>query len=130
MLSSLPTLLAACIFLGLAHIVLASVLVSASTGGRWNAGNRDGEAPPVSVQAARAQRASANFLETFPLFAAALVCAIAVSRVGYLVEVGAQIYFWARVVYLPVYVIGIPVVRSLVWTVALVGLLMVVAALL
>ncbi|MET0280361.1 MAG: MAPEG family protein [Steroidobacteraceae bacterium] len=130
MFTSLPTLLAACIVLGLAHVFLASTLVSMSRGARWNAGNRDGEAPPVSLHAARAQRASMNFLETFPFFAAALVCAIAVSRVGYLVEVGAQIYFWARLVYLPVYVIGIPGLRSLVWLVSLVGLLMVVAALL
>ena len=130
MLSSLPTLLAACIVLGLVHITLASLLVTASRGAAWNAGNRDGEAPPVSPRAGRAQRASANFLETFPLFAAALVCAIAVGRQGYLVVLGAQIYFWARLVYLPVYVIGIPFLRSAIWIAATAGLLMVVVALL
>jgi uncharacterized MAPEG superfamily protein len=130
MLSSLPTLLAACIVLGLVHITLASLLVTASRGAAWNAGNRDGEAPPVSPRAGRAQRASANFLETFPLFAAALVCAIAVGRQGYLVVLGAQIYFWARLVYLPVYVIGIPFLRSAIWMAATAGLLMVVVALL
>jgi len=38
---------------------------------------------------------------------------------------GAQLYFWARVVYLPVYVVGIPYLRTLVWVVSLAGLLMV-----
>ena len=62
--------------------------------------------------------------------AAALVCAIAVGRQGYLVVLGAQIYFWARLVYLPVYVIGIPFLRSAIWMAATAGLLMVVVALL
>lgn len=130
MLSSLPTLLAACIVLGLVHILLAGGLVTASRGTAWNVGNRDGEPSPVSPLAGRAQRASVNFLETFPFFAAALVCAIAVGRQGYLVELGAQIYFWARLVYLPVYLFGIPFLRSAIWMAAMAGLLMVVVALL
>ncbi len=129
MLTSLPTLLGACIILGLVHVLLAGALVTASRGASWNASNRDGVPPPVPVHASRAERASHNFLETFPFFAAALVCAIAVGRDGYLVQTGAQIYFWARLAYLPVYVIGIPYLRSLVWAVALAGLLMVVVAL-
>lgn len=36
---------------------------------------------------------------------------------------GAMLYFWARVVYLPVYIIGIPYLRTLVWAVSLWGLL-------
>lgn len=125
---TLNSILAFTILLGLLHVLLAATLITSSRGLQWNMGNRDGEPPPLSVHAARAKRASWNFLETFAFFAAAVVCAIAISRDGSQAVLGAQIYFWARVVYLPVYVIGIPVVRSLVWLVSLVGLLMVVLA--
>lgn len=130
MFPSLPMLLAATIVLGLFHIVLAGAFATQARGIAWNAGNRDDEAAPLGRLAGRAQRASRNFLETFPFFAAALVCAIAMHREGHLAVTGAHLYFWARVVYLPVYLIGIPVVRSLVWIAGTVGLLMVVAALL
>ena len=130
MFTSLPTLLALTILLGLFHVLLAGALVTASRGGRWNAGNRDGTPPPVGVHAGRAERASRNFLETFPFFAAALVCAIAIDRTGDRTVLGAQLYFWARLAYLPIYVIGIPYVRSLVWAVSLAGLLMIVSDLL
>lgn len=130
MLDGLPALLAATIILGLVHVVLAGALATASRGLKWNLGNRDGTAAPVSVHAQRAQRAQANFLETFPFFAAALVCAIAIDRDGALAQAGAQLYFWARLAYLPIYVLGIPWIRSLVWGAATAGLLMVVVALL
>jgi uncharacterized MAPEG superfamily protein len=128
MLSSLNFLLAASILLGLAHVLLAGALVTSSRGLNWNMSNRDGEPPPVSLHAERAQRAARNFLETFAFFAAAVVCAIASSRDGYLAVLGAQLYFWARLAYLPIYVIGIPVIRSLVWAVAMVGVVMIVMA--
>ena len=128
MFTSLPSLLGMSILLGLFHVLLAGALATASRGAKWNVSPRDGEPPPVSVTAGRAQRAAANFLETFPFFAAALVCAIAVSHDGDRAQLGAQLYFWARVAYLPIYVFGIPVIRSLVWGVSLVGLLMVVFA--
>ena len=42
---------------------------------------------------------------------------------------GAGIYFWARVAYLPIYIIGIPYLRTLVYAVSLWGLLQVLEAL-
>ncbi|MEO6078301.1 MAG: MAPEG family protein [Steroidobacteraceae bacterium] len=130
MFGALNFMLALSILLGLLHILLAATLVTASRGLQWNLGNRDGEPSPVSVHAARAQRACGNFLETFPFFAAAVVCVIAISRDGHLAQLGAQIYFWARVAYLLLYLVGVPVIRSLVWAVSMAGLLMVVVAIL
>jgi uncharacterized MAPEG superfamily protein len=129
MLTSLPALLGLTILLGVFHVLLAGMLGTASRGGAWNASNRDGQPPPLGTHAARADRASKNFLETFVFFAAALVCAIAVNHDGTRAVLGAQIYFFARLAYLPIYVIGIPYVRSLVWAVALIGMLMVVSVL-
>jgi uncharacterized MAPEG superfamily protein len=126
MFGTLNSLLALGILLGLFHVLLAGALVTASRGVAWNLGNRDGATPPLPVHAARAQRAAWNFLENFAFFAAAAVCAIAIGRDAQRAELGAQIWFWARVAYLPIYLIGIPLVRSLVWVVSLVGLLMLV----
>ena len=42
---------------------------------------------------------------------------------------GAQLYFWGRVAYLPLYVLGVPLVRSLVWNVATVGIVLILLAL-
>lgn len=128
--NTLPTLIVLSILLGLVHLLLAGAMATASCGAKWGLGNRDGDPPPLSLHAARARRAAVNYLETYPFFAAAVVCAIALDRQGSLVVLGAQIYFWARVVYLPVYLIGIPVLRTLVWLVATAGLLTVTFALL
>ena len=41
---------------------------------------------------------------------------------------GAQIYIWARLLYLPAYVIAIPFLRTILWTASIVGIMMVLAA--
>jgi uncharacterized MAPEG superfamily protein len=113
------------VYLGLVYVFLAAALATQQRGLKWNAGNRDGDAKPLTGAAARATRANLNFLETFPFFAVA-VLGLAHQRLGTPhTALGAQLYFWARVVYLPVYVAGIPYVRTLVWAVSLWGLLQV-----
>jgi uncharacterized MAPEG superfamily protein len=77
------------------------------------------------VVAGRLQRALHNFLETFPLFAVAVLIADATNRHGWMAVWGSQIYFYARVLYLPIYAAGIPVVRTLVWIVASTGIALV-----
>ncbi len=90
----------------------------------WNAGNRSGEAP-LNGAADRAGRASRNFLETFAFFAAAVLVVVVGQCTNSTTALGAQIYFWARVLYLPIYAAGIPYLRTLVWAVSVAGLLMV-----
>ncbi len=118
------------ILLGLVSVLVAGALGTRQRGLKWNASNRDGETKPLTGAAARAARANANFLETFPFFAAA-VLAVAVSNHGTpQAAFGAALYFWGRLVYLPVYIIGIPYLRTLVWAVSIWGLLQVVEVLL
>jgi len=109
--------------LGLAYVFTAAFLATRERGLQWNAGNRDGQPAPLTGAAARAGRASSNFLETFPFFAAAVlgVCAAKVNSPH--TAFGAELYFWARVLYLPIYIVGIPYVRTLVWAVSFWGLL-------
>jgi uncharacterized MAPEG superfamily protein len=79
--------------------------------------------------AGRLERALANYLETFPLFAAAVFSAHAAGRHDWMTIWGSQLYFWARVVYLPLYVFGIVLVRSLVWNVATLGIVLILLSL-
>ncbi len=75
-------------------------------------------------------RALRNFTETFPLFATVVLAAHVLDTHNALTEWGARLYFWARVAYVPLYAAGVPLIRSLVWNVATVGILLLVAALL
>lgn len=128
MFSTLPSLLAWSILLGLVYLVLGAALGKSRREMAWNMSSRDAPPPPRTLHGGRAQRAFHNFMETFPFFAAALVCAIATSRDGYLPELGAQLYFWARVAYLPIYILAVPVIRSLVWFVSIAGIVLLVAS--
>jgi len=82
-----------------------------------------GSTQPLTGVAARAARASQNFLETFPLFAALALAVVITHKNTPHTELGAELYLWARVAYLPVYLLGIPYLRTLVWTLSLIGML-------
>ena len=123
------TMLAWSVVLGLAYVLLAAALATLQRGLQWNAGNRDGEVKPLSGVAARAERASRNFLETFPFFAAAVLAVALTHRTSGHTALGAQVYFWARVAYWPVYAAGIPYLRTLIWIAAFWGFLQVLEAL-
>src|SRR5579863_9322094 len=115
--------------LGLVYVLIAAALATSQRGLGWNVGNRDGEPKPLTGAAARAARASNNFLETFAFFAAAVLAVTLAKGSSPHTALGAQLYFWARVAYLPIYIIGIPYVRTLAWAVSLCGMLMVIGAL-
>ena len=122
-------LLALSVVLGFVHIVLASHAASLKYGYRWSATARDQSMPPLGGVAGRLERASRNFLETFPLFAAAVLLAHAAGKESALTCWGANLYFWARVAYLPLYASGVFLVRSLVWNIAAFGIFLLLAAL-
>jgi uncharacterized MAPEG superfamily protein len=108
--------------LGLLHIGIAATLVTQQRGLKWNAGNRDGEVKVLTGVAGRADRASRNFLETFPFFAAAVLAVVMLGKNTSHTAFGAELYFWARLAYLPIYLIGVPYLRTLVWGAAMAGM--------
>jgi uncharacterized MAPEG superfamily protein len=73
----------------------------------------------------RTARAQANFLETFPIATVALLGVVIAERTSATTALGGWIWLGPRVVYLPLYIVGVPVVRTLVWAVSMVGLGMV-----
>ena len=118
------------VVLGLVQLVVAASFNTGQRGLMWGAGARDGEAPPVSPVAARLDRAFKNYLETFGFFAVAVLLLHATGTANERSAMGAQLYFWARVVYVPAYAVGIPFLRTIVWAAALAGLVMVLLPLL
>jgi uncharacterized MAPEG superfamily protein len=89
------------------------------------AGNREGLAP-MTGWVGRAQRAHLNMLENIVLFAPLVLIADIISRSNNaVIELGAQIFFWARLVYAIVYIIGIPWLRTTIWGISVVGLVMI-----
>jgi uncharacterized MAPEG superfamily protein len=90
--------------------------------------NRD-KLPEPTPLGGRAVRAATNTIENFVLFVALALTAHA-AGVGEEATLGAQVFFWARVAYLPVYWAGITYVRSVVWGVGIAGLAMMLFAIL
>ena len=123
------TMLALAVVLGLVQIVIAAQAKSRQYGLQWIAGPRDEPMPHLTSVAGRLDRALSNFLETFPLFAAAVLIAHAAGRHDWMTIWGAQLYFWARVAYVPLYAFGITWVRTLAWTVATLGIILILLSL-
>jgi uncharacterized MAPEG superfamily protein len=117
--------LALSIGLGVAQIVAASHTASRVRGYAWSASARDTVLSPLEGVAGRLARAVTNYGETFPFFVAAVLLAHQTRRVGATVDVGAALYFWARVAYVILYALGVPIVRSLAWNTAILGIAMV-----
>ena len=122
------TMLALSIVLGLVHIVVQAASATIQNGLEWNLGPRDEPKPNVGI-AGRHERALRNFIESFALFAAAVLIAHAVNRHGTMTVVGAHLYFWGRLVYLPLYGMGIAYLRTLAWTVSTAGIVLILLAL-
>ena len=122
-------MLALSIVLGLVQIVLASHAASLQRGYVWTASSRDEGVPALTGVAGRLARALQNFVETFPLFAAAVLITHVAGRHSWITEWGVHLYFWGRIVYLILYAAGVFLLRSLVWNVATLGIALVLLSL-
>lgn len=108
------------------HVFVAIRFKTVQYGRNWNVGARDEALPPPNAMTGRTARAQANFIETFPIAIVALIGVVVASKTSATTALGGWIWLGARVVYLPLYAAGIRVVRTLVWTVSVVGLAMVI----
>ena len=108
------------------HIFTATRFKTAQYGRSWNVGARDETLPAADVMTGRTMRAQANFQETFPIAIVALLGVVLANKTSPTTALGGWIWLGARVVYLPLYVAGIRVVRTIVWTVSIIGLALVI----
>jgi uncharacterized MAPEG superfamily protein len=122
-------LLIGAVILGLVHLLWATV---AGSGGHrdtaWLLGPRD-DPRPVTGQAARLSRAYANFEETFPIFAVVVIAILLTNKSGTQATFGAWLYLLGRVAYVPLYALGLPIVRTVAWTASIVGIIWMIVAL-
>ncbi len=112
------------------HIAAQGALVTPIRGAAYNAGPRDDGPPPLGKHSGRAVRALENFKETFPAFIALALALAVAGKTGGMGALGAWLWFAARVVYLPLYLFGVPWLRTVVWSVSLVGLVLMLVRLL
>jgi uncharacterized MAPEG superfamily protein len=116
------------IVLGIAQLLIATLATLGARGLPWAAGPRDEPGAPLGKIGGRLDRAYQNFLETFPFFAAAVLLAHALDKSTANSMLGAQIYIWARLLYIPAYVFAVPFLRTLIWAASFAGILMVMSA--
>jgi len=112
-------------------LIVAASLVKAKawtpSGMKDALGNRE-QAIDCHGFPARTDRAAKNMLENMVLFTA-LALVASIGGVGDpQVELGARIFYWARLAYIPIYMAGIPVARTAVWAISVIGMGMIFAA--
>jgi uncharacterized MAPEG superfamily protein len=121
----LPTeivMLAVGVVLLLSQLFLQSIPATIEMGGDYKAGPRDEPRVLRGVFAGRADRAFRNLLETFPAFAALALALVVTGRTGGLGALGAEVWIAMRIVFVPLYFVQIPYLRSLVWFVSIFAL--------
>lgn len=109
-------------------LLLVQVVLQASAaldlGPRYLFGPRDEKRESKVIAAGRLNRALKNFLETYPAFIALALGLIVAGKAGGIGATGAWVWLVARVVYVALYAAGIPVIRTIVWFLSIVGLVM------
>lgn len=87
-------------------------------------GNRDDVAPATGFTA-RAKRCVMNSVEAMVMFVPLVLAAVVAQQTDQWSALGAQVFFYARVGYVASYMIGIPFLRTVLWTAGLAGVLLV-----
>ena len=90
-------------------------------------GNRD-HLPGPTALAGRADRAARNMLENLALFTAVVLAVQMSGKLSAHTQLGASIFFWARLAYWPIYLAGTIYLRTTIWFVSIIGLALIVAA--
>ena len=111
--------------LGLVQLIISTTLSVKDWGLPYASSPRDTPMPAVTALTGRLLRAFHNFRETFVYFAVSVLLVTVLNKTNAHTALGAQLYFWARLVYVPVYAAGIPFLRTAVWTASVIGLVMV-----
>lgn len=112
------------VILAFVQMLIAATAADRQLGLTALAGNREG-LPELTGMAGRARRAHLNMLENLALFSALVLIAAVAGKANAMTALGALVFFWARVAYAVVYLAGIPWLRTLVWFVSVIGMVMI-----
>ena len=120
-------LLAAAVVVGIVQLLWATAAARGQQGMVYGRGPQD-EPIVLTGGAGRLDRSFRNFMETFPLHAAAVIVVYLLAKQSDLSLWGSGLYVFGRALHPPMYLFSIPWTRTIVWFVAFAGTLMVVAA--
>jgi uncharacterized MAPEG superfamily protein len=109
------------VLIWVAHVVIQGGFATTVFDTAYLASPRDDKREPRGVYFPRATRALANYVENFTAFAATDLGLIVTHHSDVL---GPTIWIIARVVYIPLYIFGVPYLRTLAWLVSLAALLL------
>ena len=110
-------------------LVFIQTLAGVRAQGAVPLSNSRDDLPPPSGFHARMKRVVDNHREGLTIFAPLVLTAAVVGVSNGTTVLGAQLFFYSRVVHAALYVLGVPMVRPLAWAVGVVGTVMVFAAL-
>ena len=109
------------VLLWVAHILCQAAAARAEFGDSDLFSPRDASVIAKGPVCGRASRALANYVENLGPFIAMDLALIATQQTG---GWGATVWILARIVYLPIYLVGTPYIRTAIWAVSVIGLLM------
>jgi uncharacterized MAPEG superfamily protein len=112
------------VLLTFVQVLIAAAAANQSVGLNTLAGNREGMAELTGF-AGRARRAHLNMIENMALFTALVLVAAVAGKANAMTAMGALIFFWARLAYAVIYLIGIPWLRTLAWFVSVIGMVII-----
>lgn len=110
------------IALGAVHFMIGAITYTLQVGPMAALGSRDNLPERENTLGIRGERANHNFKETLPWALGLLVLVQVTDAANAMTALGAWMYFIGRAVYLPLYVFGVPIVRSFAYGLALAGL--------
>lgn len=113
------------VVLAFVQVLIAAAAAHQVVGLNTLAGNREDVPVMMGGFAGRAKRAHLNMIENMVLFSALVLIAVVANKTNATTAMGALIFFWARLVYAVIYLIGVPWLRTLAWVVSVIGMIMV-----
>ncbi len=112
------------VLLWVAHILTQAFTARAEFGDAYLFTPRDTQPAAKGLACGRATRALGNYVENYGPFIAMALALIATQRAGGIGALGATIWILVRIVYLPIYMTGVIYVRTALWAISIIGLLM------
>jgi len=112
------------VVLWVVHVVIQASVGNSELPSRYLFTSRDTPAAARGLLYGRATRALANYVENFTPFVAVALGLVVTQRTGAAGAIGATIWLLARIVYIPLYLFDVVYVRTVVWGISIVGLLM------
>jgi uncharacterized MAPEG superfamily protein len=103
------------------HVLCQAVTARGEFGDAYLFSPRDANVTAKGLVCGRATRALRNYVENLVPFVALDLALIVTQHAGGL---GATLWIIGRVIYLPIYLAGIPYIRTAAWLLSIVGLLM------